>query len=85
MTERQKLRLDARSQVEVEVEVDRERCVGAGQCVLAAEAVFDQDSTDGRVLLLEPPPGGHARTDVEQAVRECPSGAITVTPARSPT
>ncbi len=27
------------------VTVDRDRCIGAGQCVLSAQEVFDQDET----------------------------------------
>ncbi|GAB3844910.1 ferredoxin [Dactylosporangium cerinum] len=57
---------------------DREACIGAGQCVLSADTVFDQDDDDGRVLLL------NERTDsdvsgVEQAVLLCPSQALTLT------
>ncbi|WP_425295899.1 ferredoxin [Nocardia cyriacigeorgica] len=61
----------------LELHVDRERCIGAGMCVLTAPAVFDQDPDDGRVLPARPP----AAAD-EPAVREaamlCPSGAITI-------
>lgn len=38
------------------ITADRERCVGAGQCVLAAPAVFDQDD-DGLVAPLTLDPG----------------------------
>ena len=63
----------------MKVEVDRDRCVASGQCVLAAPAVFDQGEDDGMVILLtaEPPP------DQEGGVREaaflCPAQVITVT------
>jgi len=36
----------------VRVLADRDRCVGAGQCVLSAPDVFDQSDQDGRVLIL---------------------------------
>lgn len=36
----------------VRVLADRDRCIGAGQCVLAAPHVFDQSDHDGRVLIL---------------------------------
>ena len=39
------------------ITADRERCVGAGQCVLAAPAVFDQDD-DGLVAPLTVDPSG---------------------------
>ncbi|MEV6908983.1 ferredoxin [Amycolatopsis sp. NPDC051071] len=57
------------------LEVDRERCVGAGMCVLTAPAVFDQDEQDGRVRLLEPEPA--EAIEVADAVRLCPAAAIT--------
>ncbi|MBN0049016.1 ferredoxin [Streptomyces actuosus] len=58
--------------------VDRERCVGAGQCVLAAAGVFDQSREDGLVELLqaEPPQDRHAA--VTEAELICPSGAIEI-------
>ncbi|EME53077.1 ferredoxin [Amycolatopsis decaplanina] len=47
------------------LEVDRERCVGAGMCVLTAPEVFGQDEEDGRVRLLDrrtiDRPGGAGR------------------------
>ena len=60
------------------VTVDRERCIGAGMCVLAAPEVFDQDEEDGRVVLLEPEPATERHDAVRQAERLCPSGAISV-------
>ncbi|WP_320783237.1 ferredoxin [Streptomyces sp. CRN 30] len=61
-----------------EIGADRERCVGAGQCVLAAPDVFDQDDTDGRVRVLEPRPPAARSGAVREAVRACPSGALSV-------
>jgi ferredoxin len=64
----------------VNVIVDRERCVAAGLCELAAPHVFQQDNLDGRVNLI----GATTETDdvTAQAIREavsmCPSGAITL-------
>jgi ferredoxin len=54
---------------------DREICIGSGNCVQLARAVFDQDE-DGRVALV---PGGDpdaAAADVELAVAGCPVGAL---------
>ena len=39
----------------MEINVDRDRCVGAGQCVLSAPDVFDQDD-EGLVTVLDPAP-----------------------------
>ena len=56
---------------------DREACVGAGQCVLSADTVFDQDDDDGRVLLLSERADDDV-SGVEQAVLLCPARAITL-------
>ncbi|SDU52001.1 ferredoxin [Jiangella alkaliphila] len=58
--------------------VDEEKCVGGGQCVMAAPAVFDQDDDTGTVVLLDPEPGPEYDDDVRQAARLCPAVAITV-------
>ncbi|WP_410652917.1 ferredoxin [Amycolatopsis sp. cmx-4-54] len=56
----------------MKLEVDRERCVGAGMCVLTAPEVFAQDDEDGRVRLLDRDPA-----EIGDAVQLCPAGAIT--------
>lgn len=61
------------------VEVDVDRCVGGGQCVLAAPALFDQDDLDGTVILLRQPEAGEDG-DAMQAERVCPARAIHVVP-----
>ncbi|GAA1292151.1 ferredoxin [Pseudonocardia aurantiaca] len=57
---------------------DQDKCVGSGQCVLAAAQVFDQREEDGIVTLLidNPPPELHEA--VRQAAAICPALAITV-------
>jgi len=60
------------------IEADRDVCIGAGMCALTAPDVFDQDSGDGRVVLL-----AEHLTDVDadaarEAVALCPSGALTL-------
>lgn len=59
--------------------IDRARCVGAGLCVVADGDVFDQDPADGMVLLLGSPADAASRAGVHDAVRSCPSGALTFT------
>ena len=59
------------------ITADRERCVGAGQCVLAAPAVFDQDD-DGLVAPLTVDPAEGDQEAVRQAVNVCPSSAIWI-------
>lgn len=57
------------------LEVDRYICVGAGNCVLAAPEVFDQDD-DGLVQLLQTDPAADQQEAVRRAASRCPSGAI---------
>ena len=59
------------------VEIDADRCVGGGQCVLAAPDLFDQDEMDGTVILLRQPEAGED-ADAVQAERVCPARAIHV-------
>jgi ferredoxin len=62
----------------VKVVVDREKCVGAGQCVLAADDVFDQRDSDGLVDLLDASPPSARLADVRHAAAVCPASAIVV-------
>jgi ferredoxin len=58
--------------------VDRTRCMASGQCVLSADAVFDQREEDGTVVLLDPGPPAELDDDVRRAAMLCPAQAITV-------
>ncbi|MFK0296829.1 ferredoxin [Streptomyces sp. NPDC090442] len=60
------------------ITVDTGRCVGAGQCVLAAPDLFDQDD-EGLVTVLEPAVSGPAAENARDAAALCPSGAISIT------
>lgn len=57
--------------------VQRDACVGAGQCALVAPDLFDQDD-DGIVLLLQPNPEGALVDAATRAARLCPARAIAV-------
>ncbi|MFF7636300.1 ferredoxin [Kitasatospora sp. NPDC008050] len=59
------------------ITVDTHRCIGAGQCVLSAPEVFDQDE-DGLVTLLRPEPGAEEWARARRAAGLCPSRTITV-------
>lgn len=59
------------------ITVSTETCVGAGQCVLSAPDVFDQDE-DGVVEVLTAEPTAEQAEPVDLAWQLCPSGAITV-------
>jgi ferredoxin len=60
------------------IAIDLDRCVGAGQCVLAADEVFDQSEEDGRVVLLANRPAADLEPPVRNAAYLCPAGAIDV-------
>lgn len=62
----------------MKVIVDIDKCVGAGQCVLAAPEVFDQREDDGLVVLLQESPGPGLREAVQEAAHACPALAITL-------
>jgi ferredoxin len=61
----------------VRVIIDQEKCVGSGQCVLAAADVFDQRE-DGIVLLLDANPPAGLHEEVRLAAAVCPALAIMV-------
>ncbi|MDT8915895.1 ferredoxin [Amycolatopsis sp. PS_44_ISF1] len=60
----------------MKVVIDQDRCVGAGQCVLAAPEVFDQREEDGIVVLLQENPSAELHEQVREAAQICPALAI---------
>jgi ferredoxin len=60
------------------VHIDRDSCIGSGNCVLTAPEVFDQDEHDGVVRLRtsEPPAAQHAA--VREAADRCPAAVISI-------
>ena len=58
--------------------VDHNKCVGGGQCVVAAPNVFTQGEDDGLVVVLDltPPPSEYEA--VREAARLCPVLCISV-------
>jgi ferredoxin len=61
----------------VEVAADRDVCLGAGQCVLAAPELFDQDEAGLVVVVRDAATEGDAEA-VRAAALVCPSRAISV-------
>jgi ferredoxin len=61
----------------VKIGADRDRCIGAGMCVMTDEAVFDQDDDGVVVVLAEDVPEGEQKR-VRDAVELCPSGALSL-------
>ncbi|MFE3323522.1 ferredoxin [Streptomyces sp. NPDC059176] len=65
----------------VRIEVDRDVCIGAGQCALTAPNTFTQDD-DGFSALLAGREDGGGDPLVREAARACPVQAISVTADR---
>lgn len=64
------------------VKVDFELCQGNGVCVEEAAEVFDVEERPGRyprVRLLKERPEEALRNKVEQAVKHCPTRALSIT------
>ncbi|MDH6117072.1 ferredoxin [Kitasatospora sp. GAS204A] len=59
------------------VRVLRERCIGAGQCMRTAPAVFESDASGG-VQVVEEAVGDASGTEVRLAAQLCPVQAILV-------
>lgn len=60
------------------IEIDKDVCIGAGQCALTAPSVFTQDD-DGYSMLVPDREDGAGDPMVREAARACPVGAIKVT------
>ena len=63
----------------LKVILEQDKCVASGQCVTAAETVFDQRDEDGIAVLLEEHPSREVEAEVRQAAAVCPVLAIHVT------
>jgi ferredoxin len=56
------------------IEVDRELCMGAGQCCVYAPRTFDQDEL-GVAFVADP--DGNPAPDIRAAVELCPTQALS--------
>ena len=61
--------------MDVEIHVDRIRCIGSGECVHVARGVFDQDD-DGISVVVDP--RGEPEETIVRAVVACRMRAITL-------
>lgn len=59
----------------IEIEVDRALCIGSGDCVDSAAAVFELDSEDKAVVI---DPDGAPIDQVIEAAGNCPVTAVFV-------
>jgi ferredoxin len=60
----------------MQVEIDPDKCIGSGACVIACPEVFSQDE-GGVVILLDASPPAALDDKVREAVRACPAEVIT--------
>jgi ferredoxin len=59
----------------IEIRIDRDKCMGSGNCSYWAPGVFDLD--DDGIAVVSGDPTGHEER-VELAAEHCPTSAITV-------
>lgn len=59
----------------IRVEVDRDLCIGSGDCVATEPDVFELDD-EGKAVVIDP--DAAATDDVVEAARNCPVTAIFV-------
>ncbi|GAA0915506.1 MULTISPECIES: ferredoxin [Streptomyces violaceusniger group] len=62
----------------MQVTLHQDKCVASGQCVLAAQDVFDQRDKDGLAVLLDDRPPAELHDDVRHAAAVCPALAIAL-------
>ncbi len=59
----------------MQVKVNKEKCIGCGQCVSLCEEVFDFDDDNLAKVITNPVPEDKLE-DAETALESCPTGAI---------
>ena len=59
----------------MKISADRDVCIQAGNCVMIADAVFDQDDDGVVVVRVDEVPEGEEK-HVREAVMLCPSQAL---------
>ncbi len=60
------------------IEIFPEKCIGVGQCVVAAPDLFEQNEDDGIVYLVREDASEDRRDAAIAAARLCPTLAIVV-------
>jgi ferredoxin len=61
----------------VRIVVDTQLCQGHGVCMGEAPEVFEV-SRDGKLTVLRPEPPEELRSQLEAAVKYCPTGALSI-------
>ncbi|MFE0904293.1 ferredoxin [Streptomyces rochei] len=62
----------------MDIHIDEDTCIGAGQCAMTAPEVFTQDD-DGYSTVRPGKEDGGGSALVREAARACPVGAVRVT------
>ena len=60
------------------VNIDRDKCIGSGACVIACPEVFNRDD-DGLVVVLDPSPRQELHDAVQEATDASPASVIWIT------
>lgn len=61
----------------MKVKVDTTKCSGIGLCEVTAPTVFEVGD-DGQARAIDPEPPEEVRVAVEEAVKDCPTGALSI-------
>jgi ferredoxin len=59
------------------IRIDRERCIGSGDCAITAAEVFGQDAEGIAMLIGDATTAGLVER-ANEAVENCPSGALSL-------
>lgn len=62
----------------MKITVYPDKCVGVGQCVVAAPTLFSQNDDDGQVIQLKQQPDVAEYAAARAAVRLCPASALAI-------
>jgi ferredoxin len=62
----------------MKVSIEPRKCIAAGQCVMKAPMVFDQQEEDGIVILLNDHPQAEDQAAARLAARVCPAEVIHI-------
>jgi ferredoxin len=68
----------------VRITIDRERCMGSGNCAFWAPSTFDVDDGMKVVLLVPGDVGADSLDRVRNAVEACPTHALALVESGSP-
>jgi sterol 14-demethylase len=71
-------RAGATGEAPIRITVDRDLCQGHGDCVLVAPEAFEVDPVERKVRLRIERPDDALRERVAEAVRRCPTGALSI-------